>query len=246
MQHCAENIEWRLQRRPAGNPPVFNGAQPCDSGRCFTADIHVGSLAVVSPEPFGCMILCLPDGFKGVLAQLFAANIAVVTLDIGTPLRLARLDVFKTDVPFLGLGHEPPTYIFWAVVDTNCPRLTAPLNDLVHTANDTFSGQRKSHLDAQLFSIEVIKHDQCSNRPTVRKLIIHEVHGPRMVWHLSHCQRFRFARLEALLGLDPQVQLQFAVDPVDAFVVPVVALQITQIQRAKAKVPGALVGRQPF
>ncbi len=39
----------------------------------------------------------------------------------------------------------------------------------------------------------------------------------------------RVCHVEALFRLDPQVQLQFAVDPIHAFVVPAVALHVAQI-----------------
>ena len=50
-----------------------------------------------------------------------------------------------------------------------------------------------------------------------------------------------FVPLQPFLGLDPQVQLQLAVDPVDAFVVPAIALHVAQIQKTQPKAPVALV-----
>ncbi|AGI69472.1 hypothetical protein OAN307_c40590 [Octadecabacter antarcticus 307] len=108
--------------RRIGNPPIFNGAQPYDSRGCFqfhcgcyAADAHVGSLVVVSPEPFSCLFLCLIDGFKDVLAQPFATNGSIVALDIGVLLRFAWLDVFKPNTVFLGPCHQGPADIFCAV-----------------------------------------------------------------------------------------------------------------------------------
>ena len=45
---------------------------------------------------------------------------------------------------------------------------------------------------------------------------------------------------------DPQVQLEFAVDSVDALVVPFEASHVAQVQEAKAEAPVALVVRQPY
>ena len=41
--------------------------------------------------------------------------------------------------------------------------------------------------------------------------------------------------------LDPQVQLQLAIDPVDALVIPFKTLHVAQIQEAQAEAPVALV-----
>jgi hypothetical protein len=41
-----------------------------------------------------------------------------------------------------------------------------------------------------------------------------------------------------LAGLDQQVRLQLAVDPVNAFVVPRMAFDVAQVQETQAKPPG--------
>ena len=46
--------------------------------------------------------------------------------------------------------------------------------------------------------------------------------------------------------LDPQVQFQLAIDPVDALVVPFKPLHVAQIQEAQAEAPVALVVGQAY
>jgi hypothetical protein len=46
--------------------------------------------------------------------------------------------------------------------------------------------------------------------------------------------------------LDPQIQLEFAVNPVDPLVVPLEVFDVTQVQKAQPKTPVALVVRQPY
>jgi len=48
-----------------------------------------------------------------------------------------------------------------------------------------------------------------------------------------------------LPGFDPQVQLQFAVDPIDPLVVPWVPFDVTQMQETQAKTPGLAGIGQP-
>ena len=45
---------------------------------------------------------------------------------------------------------------------------------------------------------------------------------------------------------DTQVQLEFAVDSVDAFLVPFEAFHVAQVQDAQAEAPVALIVRQPY
>ena len=46
--------------------------------------------------------------------------------------------------------------------------------------------------------------------------------------------------------LDPQVQFQFAIDPVDTLVIPFKTLHVAQIQEAQAEAPVALVVGQAY
>src|SRR5476651_516233 len=46
--------------------------------------------------------------------------------------------------------------------------------------------------------------------------------------------------------LDPQVQFQLAIDPVDALVIPFETLHVAQIQEAQAEAPVALVVSQAY
>ena len=61
---------------------------------------------------------CL-DRFEDVLAQSFARNSAIVSLDKGVLLRVDWLDVFKWDALFLGRYHQVPIDLFWANSDTD-------------------------------------------------------------------------------------------------------------------------------
>src|SRR5438093_13708123 len=46
---------------------------------------------------------------------------------------------------------------------------------------------------------------------------------------------------QALARLDPQIQFELAVNPVDAFVVPLEALHVAQIEETQTEAPVALV-----
>ncbi|WVX50335.1 hypothetical protein ROLI_034320 [Roseobacter fucihabitans] len=55
--------------------------------------IPIGWPFVVSPEPFGFLLLCLADGFKGRVPHPFAVSQTVAALDIDVLPRFAGLFV---------------------------------------------------------------------------------------------------------------------------------------------------------
>ena len=73
---------------------------------------------------------------------------------------------------------------------------------------------------------------------------MHEVHRPHVVDRFRHSKRFRPLPIQALLRLNPQIERQFAIDPVNSLVVPTKASDVTQIQKAQFEAPVALTLRQ--
>ena len=64
-----------------------------------------------------------------------------------------------------------------------------------------------------------------------------------MVNAQRHNQGIGFISNQTLTGLDTQVELKLTVNPVDAFVVPCVVLNVVQVQITRAKVPAAIIVR---
>lgn len=85
---------------------------------------------------------------------------------------------------------------------------------LSRLADDPFRRQRKVGLDAQAFAIEVVEHIQQPELVTIAKAVGHEVYRPGHVQRIRHLQRLGFLALQPLAGFDPQVQFQFAADPI--------------------------------
>lgn len=125
---------------------------------CNAANAHVGSLVVVIPEPFRCLILCRLNSFKDVLAQPFTANGAIEALNVGVQLGFAWLDMCKPNTLFSHLFHQCPADIFWAIIDMNGLRFAAPLDDLVQAPHDALGGQREVDFDAKTSAIKEIQH----------------------------------------------------------------------------------------
>ena len=86
------------------------------------------------------------------------------------------------------------------------------------------AGSGKVDLDPQPFAVQVVQHVQQPERPSITQPVGHEVHRPGDVRVLRHRQRIWFVPFQSLTRFDPQIQLQPAIDAVDAFVVPRMAL----------------------
>ena len=128
--------------------------------------------------------------------------------------------------------------------DPNSFWLSTPFDDPVETADDPFGRERKIDLDAKPFAVKVVQHVQQPECTTITETIRHEIHRPRHVRRVRHCQCIGLVPLQAFARLNAQIQLQFAVDApldrtlcnrlsangIDAFVVPLMALHIAQMQ----------------
>ena len=68
--------------------------------------------------------------------------------------------------------------------------------------------------------------------------IRHEIHRSDLAWRVRHGRFPGFLTLQAPAGLDAQVWSQLAIDPVDAFGVPDMALNVAQIQETQPEAPG--------
>ena len=154
---------------------------------------------------------------------------AVVSLDTGVLLGLAGLDMQDGNPMFLGPFHQFFTDVFRVVVHPDRAWLATPFDDPVQAANDPFGWQREIHFDAQPFAVEVVQHVQQPECTTIAEAISHEVHRPGQIGGLGHRQCVGFVPLQPLARLDGKVQFQFAVIPVNSFVVPQTALDIAKV-----------------
>jgi hypothetical protein len=93
---------------------------------------------------------------------------------------------------------------------------------------------------AEPFAVEVVQHVQQPELMASGQPVGHEVHRPDQVRGLGNGKFLRLLSLLPPALLEPQVQLQLSVDPVDALMVPGMALAIPQVQKAQTKAPGLL------
>ncbi|EJF90359.1 hypothetical protein MEG_01124 [Bartonella tamiae Th307] len=154
----------------------------------------------------------------------------IETLDIGILLRLPRLDVVQGNSLRFGPFLQFTTDIFGTVVHPDHGWPAAPVDDLVQAADDALSRKGKVHLHAQPLAVEIVQNIQQPEWPAIFQAIRHEIHGPNHVRPIRYSQGIRFVPPQALAWLDPEVQLQLAVDAVYPFMVP--AMPQAQVEKA--------------
>jgi hypothetical protein len=104
----------------------------------------------------------------------------------------------------------------------------------------------RSRPRSETLAVEIIDDVEQPDVAPIGKLIVHEVHRPALVNGHRHCQRQRLFAHQAMARLDPQVQLELAINLVDALLVPFEAFHVTQVQEAQTESPVAQVVRQPY
>lgn len=90
------------------------------------------------------------------MRQPVVAYGAVIALDIGVLLRLARLDKRDLDAVLGGPSLGRLADVFWTVVAPDHARLAAPFDQLVKRPEDAFRRQREIDIDDQAFAVEIV------------------------------------------------------------------------------------------
>jgi len=180
------------------------------------------------------------------MGQPIVAHGPVVTLHVSVLLRLAWLDEIDADAAPGGPGQRHGADVFRAVVAADRVWFATPFDNPVQRSDDAFGWQREVDLDAQAFTIEVIDDVEQADAASVGKLIMHKIHRPALVDRSRHSQWQRLLAYQAVARLNPQVQLELAVNPVDTLVVPFEPFDVAQVQEAQPEAPVALVVRQPY
>lgn len=73
---------------------------------------------------------------------------------------------------------------------------------------------------------------------------MHEIHRPGLIDRRGYRKWQWLLTYKTLARFDAQVQLQLAIDTVDALVVPFEAFHVAQVKKAQAEAPVALIVRQ--
>ena len=190
---------------------------------------------IVGPQPARGKFLNLVKRLKQMMGQPIVANRPVVTLDVSVLLRLTGLDEIDADTAPRSPRQRHRADVFRSVIASNGSRFAAPFDDPVERSDHPLGWQREIDFDAKPLAVVVINDVEQPDAAPIGKLVMHEVHRPALVDCGRHCQGKRLLAYETMARFDAQVQLELAVNPVDALVVPFEALYVAQVQEPASR-----------
>lgn len=178
-----------------------------------------------------------------ILGQPFVAHGPVKSFDVGILLWLARLDIFElyAPCPMPRPNRQLPRSGIRVRYRTEWPRAFPPANDLLECADHALGRQREVNLNAQRLAVEVVDHVEHTDAAAIGKLVMHEVDRPYLVHVGGHGQGLRRLPNQPFARFDPQVQLEFAIDPVYTLMVLAEASNIAQIEETQTQTPVTVV-----
>jgi len=170
---------------------------------------------IVGPQPAGGKFLDLVERFKEMVSQPIVAHGPVVALHVSVLLRLTWLDEVDADSASGGPGQRHGADVLWAVVAADRVRFATPFDNPVQRSDDAFGWQREVDLDSQAFAVEVVDDVEQANAASVGELVMHEVHRPALIDRGRHGQRQRLLAHQAVARLDPKIQFELPINPID-------------------------------
>jgi hypothetical protein len=199
---------------------------------------------IVGPDPSGCVISDLIEVLLVILRSPLITHRSVEPLDVGVLLWLAWLYVLEGNARFFGPVLDRTTDVLRAIVTADNQGPASPLNDLFEGTDNPLRRQREVDLHTQGLSVVVIGDVEHSEASSIRELVVHKVHRPDLIDCLGYSQWLWLFSVQTLPGLDPKIELQSLVNPIDPLVIPFKALDVTQVEVTETEPPVAVVIRQ--
>lgn len=91
-------------------------------------------------------------------------------------------------------------------------------------SHDPLRGDIQVNFDRQCFAVKIIHHVEGPEAPAAHQRIVHKIDGPALIHRLWRRQRSRITHRQALISLTAKIQFQQAVNTVNSFMVPDIAL----------------------
>lgn len=132
--------------------------------------------------------------------------------------------------------HDVPD-VLGAMSIENELRLSTPRDELMERARNAFGRERHICLVGEAFAIGGIEHVEETKHVSVAELIVYEIHPPRLIDRVGHREKRRRGAYESLLWFVTEIEVERAIDPVRAFVIPIKLLYVAQMEKAQAEAP---------
>ena len=148
----------------------------------------MGPQVVVIVLPASVLFAHLAQAGKEIGVEQFPAKRAVKAFNSGVLRWNRRLNPVQVNLLALAPGLQHLADKFRPIIDPDAGRDAVAANQRGKQGHDPRGGQRKIHLDAQLFPVPVVDHVQGPETAAVGQRIAHKVQRPAHVGLCGHFQ----------------------------------------------------------
>lgn len=187
-------------------------------------------LAVTFRQPALCNFPCFIQCSEQIKIQYFCPVCPVEPFDKGILRRLAGPDIPASRHALLPIVPAPARPVPGRCpsassadihgLPRSCPALSRP-------AAPGYSSQFRS----PVLAVKIIHHVEGPEASAAHQRIVHKIDGPALVHHFRCRQRNRVSHRQARLSLTAKIQFQQAVNTVNSFMVPDIALPAKYLKK---------------
>lgn len=184
----------------------------------------MGALAVIFSQPALCNFTCFVQGSEQIKIQYFCPVRPVESFDKGILCWLAGPEKFQHHTMLFCPLCQRQQDQLRTVIHPHLQRISAVCHDPAQHSDNPLRRDIQVNFDRQRFPVITIHHVEGSETSAAHQRIVHKIDGPALVHRLWRCQRSRIAHRQVLFSLTAKIQFQQEVNPVNALMVPCVAL----------------------
>lgn len=191
----------------------------------------MGALAVIFSQPALCNFTCFVQGSEQIKSQYFCPVRPVESFDKGILCWLAGPEKFQHHTMLFCPLCQRQQDQLRTVIHPHLQRISAVCHDPVQHSHDPLRRDIQINFDRQCFAVKIIHHVEGPEASAAYQRIVHKIDGPALVHRLWRHQRNRIAHWQVLFSLTAKIQFQQEVNPVNALMVPGVALPAKDLKK---------------
>lgn len=222
-KHTCFSSTHFLKFRDFGCQPVFFRRQIIQE--------FMRALAVIFHQPALCDFPCFIQRSEQIKIQYFCPVRPVEPFDKGILRGLAEPDKFQHHTMFFCPLCQHQREQLRTVIHPHFQRISAVCHYPVQHSHDPLRRDIQVNFDRQCFAVKIIHHVEGPEAPAAHQRIVHKIDGSALVHRLWCRQRSRITHRQALFSLTAKIQFQQAVNTMNPFIVPCIALPAQHLKK---------------
>ncbi len=174
---------------------------------------------------------CFIQGPEQIKIQYFCPVRPVKTFNKGILRWFPWFDKFQYHTMLFSPLRQRQRDQFRPVIHPQFQRITPVCHDPVQHPDHPLSRDIQVNFDRQCFAVKIIHHVEGPEASAAYQRIVHKIDGPALVHRLWRRQRSRLTYRQALFSLTTKIQFQQAVNAVNSFMVPAIALPAQHLKK---------------